>query len=293
MEHRLEKIDYCQICQGTDIKDFIRVIDHNYSGDEFNLSECVNCGYRFTNPRPIKSTIGNYYKSENYISHNSTKKGLINKVYHLVRNYQFKIKESSIEKTKISTGKKVLDVGCGTGNFVSYLNLHGWDAEGVETDEKAREIAKVSNIKVHKNLNVVGSNKYDVITMWHVLEHIYNLNDYMQKLRGLLKKDGLLVIAVPNSNSYDANIYKENWYAYDAPIHVSHFRKSNMKILAEKNNFKLTKTQRLFFDAFYISMLSSKKSSKPIWLGFLVGLISNTKAKKNGEYSSLIYYLFK
>jgi 2-polyprenyl-3-methyl-5-hydroxy-6-metoxy-1,4-benzoquinol methylase len=293
VEHRLEKIDCCQICQGTDIKDFIRVIDHNYSGDEFNLSECVNCGYRFTNPRPIESTIGNYYKSENYISHNSTKKGLINKVYHLVRNYQFKIKESSIEKTKISTGKKVLDVGCGTGNFVNHLNNHGWNAEGVETDEKAREIAQLSNIKVYKNINLVDSEKYDVITMWHVLEHVYNLNDYMQKLRGLLKKDGLLVIAVPNSNSYDANIYKENWYAYDAPIHISHFRKSNMKILAEKNNFKLTKTQRLFFDAFYISMLSSKKSSKPIWLGFLVGLISNTKAKKDGEYSSLIYYLFK
>ena len=293
MEHRLEKIDCCQICQGTDLKDFIGVVDHNYSGDVFNLSECVNCGYRFTNPRPIESTIGNYYKSENYISHNSTKKGLINKIYHRVRNYQFKIKESSIEKTKISPGKKVLDVGCGTGNFVNHLNLHGWKAEGVETDDKAREIAQLSNIKVYKNINLVDSEKYDVITMWHVLEHVYNLNNYMQKLRSLLKKDGLLVIAVPNSNSYDANIYKENWYAYDAPIHISHFRKSNMKLLAEKNKFKLAKTQKLFFDAFYISMLSSKKSSKSILLGFLIGLISNAKAKKDGEYSSLIYYLFK
>ena len=293
MEHRLEKIDYCQVCQGADIKDFIRVIDHNYSGDVFNISECVSCGYRFTNPRPIESTIGNYYKSENYISHNSTKKGLINKIYHLVRNYQFKIKESSIEKTKISPGKKVLDVGCGTGNFVNHLNLHGWNAEGVETDEKAREIAKLSNIKVYKNISLVDSEKYDVITMWHVLEHVYNLNDYMQNLRSLLKKDGLLVIGVPNSNSYDANIYKENWYAYDAPIHISHFRKCNMKLLAEKNKFKHTKTQKLFFDAFYISMLSSKKSSKSILLGFLIGLISNAKAKKDGEYSSLIYYLFK
>ena len=293
MEHRLEKIDCCQICRGADIKDFISVIDHNYSGDVFNISECVSCGYRFTNPRPIENTIGNYYKSENYISHNSTKKGLINKIYHLVRNYQFKIKESSIEKTKISPGKKVLDVGCGTGNFVKHLNLHGWNAEGVETDEKAREIAQLSNIKVYKSINLVNSEKYDVITMWHVLEHVYNLNDYMQKLRSLLKKDGLLVIAVPNSNSYDANIYKENWYAYDAPIHISHFRRRNMKLLAEKNKFKYTKTQKLFFDAFYISMLSSKKSSKSILLGFLIGLISNAKAKKYGEYSSLIYYLFK
>lgn len=295
MEHELEKILICPICSGESHKKHIEGKDHNVSGNFFTITECVGCGFRFTNPRPKERHIYKYYQSKNYISHSSTKKGLINKVYHLVRSYQFYEKKKVIHKNSNIKKGKILDIGCGTGDFLKYMASSGWEADGVETDVGANGIAeKKLGKKIEAKLDLVdGENKYDVVSMWHVLEHVYNVEGYLKKINKLLKKGGFLVVGVPNCASYDAKKYKGNWVAYDLPIHLSHFRKNNIKELSIKSSFELKSIKPLFFDAYYIAMLSAKKSGSSTVSGFLNGLISNFKAKKSGEYSSLMYFLFK
>jgi 2-polyprenyl-3-methyl-5-hydroxy-6-metoxy-1,4-benzoquinol methylase len=295
VEHELEKILVCAICGGESQKKHVEGKDHNVSRKLFTITECMNCGFRFTNPRPKEEHIYKYYQSKNYISHSSTKKGLINKAYHLVRSYQFYKKKKVIQKNSNMKKGKILDIGCGTGDFLKYMAASGWEADGVETDKGAKMIAeKKLGKKIEENLNLLsGENQYDVISMWHVLEHVYNVEDCLKKVNKLLKIGGVLVVGVPNCASYDANKYKGNWVAYDLPIHLSHFRKNNILKLAKKSSFELKEIKPLLFDAFYIGMLSAKKSGSSIVSGFLHGMISNYKAKKSGEYSSLMYFLFK
>jgi len=295
VEHELEKIKDCPVCGDESHKKHIEGKDHNVSGSFFTIAECLSCGFRFTNPRPKKEYIYKYYQSKDYISHSSTKKGFINKVYHLVRFYQFYKKKSIIRRVTNKKIGKILDIGCGTGDFLKYMHSSGWETGGVETDKGAKLVAeKTLGKRIEETLDyITGEKKYDIITMWHVLEHVYNIEGYLKKVSKLLKKDGVLVVAVPNCASYDAKKYKENWVAYDLPIHLSHFRKKDIKELAKKTNFELKDIKPLFFDAYYIGMLSAKKSGSLSVLGFLHGLVSNLKAKKSGEYSSLMYFLFK
>ena len=295
MEHELEEIKSCPICGSESHKKHVEGKDHNVSGRLFTITECLGCGFRFTNPRPKEEYIYKYYQSKDYISHSSTKKGIINKVYHLVRFYQFYKKRSIIRRVSNKKTGKILDIGCGTGDFLKYMASSGWEADGVETDKGAKRVAeKKLGKKIEEKLDLINEeNKYDVISMWHVLEHVYNVEDYLKKINKLLKKGGVLVVGVPNCASYDAKKYKENWVAYDLPIHLSHFQKNNIKELAKKSSFTLKAIRPLFFDAYYISMLSAKKSGSSIISGFLHGLISNLMAKKSGEYSSLMYFLFK
>ena len=196
-----------------------------------------------------------------------------------------------MQKTK---GKDLLDVGCGTGDFIKHMRKNGWKVDGVETDKQARGLAKKEvGLSIYSSIEDKRLNKYDVITMWHVLEHVYDLDSFLSRIGSLLKKNGILVIGVPNSNSYDAAYYGENWFAYDLPIHVSHFRKNDIQNIFKKHDLKLKAIKPLVFDAYYISMLSEQKAKHSSLFGLVRGFTSNTKAKKSGEYSSLTYYLFK
>ena len=293
MKHQLVNIEKCPICGGESHRNFVEAEDHNVSKDRFNIVECNDCSFRFTNPIPSEGTIGDYYKSENYVSHSGTKKGFINRVYHVVRSRAIRQKEKLASKH--STAKNILDIGCGTGDFLAYCKSLNWNALGLEPDESARKIAIESNLIEAKPLNhlyAVEENTFDVISMWHVLEHVYNLNDDIEQYKKILKQDGVLIVAVPNCSSKDAEHYGANWAAYDLPIHLYHFRPNNMKKLFSNHGMEVVEILPMKYDAYYISMISEKYKGGNIFSGFLNGFKSNLAANaKNNKYSSQIYVI--
>ena len=274
---------------------FIKVKDYSVSGEEFELTQNSEYGFLETTPQPSSDTLPGYYKSEDYISHTNSKRNVFEKVYHLVRTVSLK-KKLQLINTSVSTSKNLLDVGCGTGDFLQIAQQNNWSVSGIEPNEPARSIAnKKTNNSVFEieQLLKFEPNSFDVITLWHVLEHLPNLEDHIRVFKKLLKPNGTLIIAVPNYKSYDAKHYKQFWAAYDVPRHLWHFNQSSISKLVSKYSFQLEKAKPMWFDSFYVSMLSEKyKSGKmnPI-KGFWIGMLSNIKALRSKEASSLIYII--
>jgi len=289
----------CPVCNSTNIHPALNVKDHTVSGEMFEIWECNDCKLRFTQDIPDESAIGRYYQSEDYISHTETSKGLINRLYLSVRTRTLKKKRKLVsEITGLKEGK-VLDLGSGTGAFVNEMVKNGWEAIGLEPSDEARKVARQAyhlKLKTNDQLFSLPANSFDAITLWHVLEHVHQLHQTMQQLRNLLKENGRLIIAVPNYTSLDAKIYKENWAAYDPPRHLYHFSPGSMKIFAEKNGMNILQYKPMWFDSFYISLLSSKyKTGKTHWIAAAWnGLRSNLEAVGNKKKcSSIIYVIAK
>ena len=272
----------------------IKVTDHSVSKEKFELIENLEFGMLVTTPQPHTSDLAKYYETEEYISHTDTKRNLFEKVYHLVRTYAIKKKVALLNKEQ-SKGS-LLDIGCGTGDFLAAAKNNGWNVTGIEPNDKARDIAnsKTDNSVFNiLKLETLPSESFDVISLWHVFEHLPELENHIKVFKKLLKPNGSLIIAVPNHNSFDATYYKEFWAAYDVPRHLWHFSQNSIKNLFGKFQMTLIKTLPMKFDAFYVSLLSEKyKTGKQNpFKAFLVGLRSNIKAKQSSEYSSLIYVL--
>lgn len=286
----------CPACGGEALKSILTAKDYTVSNESFAIVECETCTLRFTQDVPDSNAIGPYYKSENYISHSNTSKGFINSLYQSIRKKTLKQKRKLIEKT---TGLKIgmlLDVGSGTGAFASEMKQAGWQVTGLEPDEDARKVALQINDVELNNINQfydLPENNFDAITMWHVLEHVHDLQDYIAKLKSLLKENGKLFIAVPNYTSKDAAIYNEFWAAYDVPRHLYHFSPQSMKMLIEKHGMKIEEYKPMWYDSFYVSMLSSKykKGKTNLIASFFNGILSNSKALGNAQRCSSVIYI--
>ncbi|MFD1185442.1 class I SAM-dependent methyltransferase [Pontibacter rugosus] len=287
-----ERLEQCPICGKEDFKNFLVVNDNAVSKESFVIVECENCTFKFTNPRPDKESIGRYYESEEYISHSNIKHGIINRAYHVVRSITTKQKVELINRYAPAKGS-ILDYGCGTGTFLSACKKDGWEIRGIEPNTKAREIASEETEEViATNLEDIEGEKFEVISLWHVLEHIHSLNETMSQILESLQDDGTLIIAVPNADSHDAKEYRENWAAYDVPRHLYHFTQATMKRFLKKHKMVLEEVLPMKFDAYYVSMLSEKhKEGKTKMLSSVMnGYRSNSYAEKNGnDYSSLIF----
>lgn len=269
------------------------VKDHSVSGEEFELKYDIDLKLMKTFPQPLEDNLSTYYNSEEYISHTDSKRNLLEKAYHFVRAIALKRKVRLIESFDLDANN-LLDVGCGTGDFLQAAYNSNWHVYGIEPNEKARSIAnhKTNNaVSDIEQLNKFKDNSFDVITLWHVLEHLPNLEMHIYILKRLLKPNGRIVIAVPNYKAYDAAYYKSFWAAYDVPRHLWHFTKDSIKILSAQFDLKVDKILPMKFDAFYVSLLSEKyKNGKMNYFkSFWIGLKSNIKAIRTGEYSSLIY----
>ncbi len=287
----------CLVCDNQNISFLMDVKDHFLSGETFSLYKCNSCGLISTVPAPDETKISAYYKSEKYISHSSKPSGLFEFAYQQVRNIALKRKAKMT--IKYSQGKKLLDIGCATGEYLQACKKRGFEVLGVEPNQKAREIAFANygmNVDDLNTLNSFAPESFDVITMWHVLEHVHDINERMARINQLLKSNGTAIIAVPNPESYDARYYIDRWAAYDAPRHLFHFPKNALKTLAEKHGFTVREILPMKFDAFYVSLLSEKyKTGRTSFLKATInGIKSNFKAKRNqNNYSSLIYILSK
>jgi 2-polyprenyl-3-methyl-5-hydroxy-6-metoxy-1,4-benzoquinol methylase len=274
--------------------EYITTEDYSLTGEKFELRKNSEYDILITNPIPKK--IDKYYDFDEYISHTDSKKSIIDKVYQLVRNYTLK-RKLTLVNSLVTDSKKILDIGCGTGDFLSICKNNSWTTIGVEPNKKARNISQTKNLVIKEKIDdiIQLNEKFNVITLWHVLEHVPNLTEYIQQLQNLLKDDGTLLIAVPNFKSYDAEYYKVHWAAYDVPRHIWHFSKISIQKIFASYNMKLIKTIPMKFDSFYVSLLSEKyKRGKMNPLkAFYIGLKSNLKAKRTKEFSSHIYLLKK
>jgi 2-polyprenyl-3-methyl-5-hydroxy-6-metoxy-1,4-benzoquinol methylase len=290
----------CPACDSSDIRRVLASKDYTVSQKTFDIWECGRCTLRFTQDIPQQADIAAYYKSENYISHSNTSKGLVNRLYLRVRERSLKNKRKLVQSyCNAESMPRLLDVGCGIGSFMDHMRQHGWLVEGVEPSETARENAvKQYGLFVYPPDkffdNTLGD--FDIITMWHVLEHVHQLNEYMERLKALMRPQGTLFIAVPNFTSYDATKYKEHWAAYDVPRHLYHFSPESMRLLLEKHGMTLRTIKPMWFDSFYVSMLSEKyKTGKESVLkGGIMGSLSNLNTLFHKEQcSSLIYVIGK
>ena len=273
-------------------KSFITVKDFSVSGESFSL--LLNEEYQIlkTHPQPTLDKLGSYYEFEDYISHTDGKRTLFEKMYHFIKRKAIRDKVKLINSYQPLKGR-ILDIGAGTGDFLLECKNQNWDILGIEPNDKAKGIAVGKGIKFGDTIEKLESNSFDVITMWHVLEHVPDVEHQVAELKRLLKPSGTIIIAVPNFKSYDAKYYKEFWAAYDVPRHLWHFSKTAIEKLFDKQNMNLEDIKPMWFDSFYVSLLSEKyKSGKMNFIsGFFIGLISNVSGFFKKEFSSHIYVL--
>ncbi len=289
----------CPICSSPNIAPQLNAKDYTVSQKEFAVWHCKNCTAGFTQDVPEQNEIGVYYQSDNYISHSNTKKGFVNTLYHWVRSRTLnKKKQLLIDEVGVMKGE-ILDIGCGTGAFLNTMKTAGWGITGLEPDVTARakaaalySIQPLSSEKIFE----LKPSTYHAITMWHVLEHVHELHEYIKQLSTLITPNGKIFIAVPNYTSKDAAIYAAHWAAYDVPRHLYHFSPAAMQQLIAQHNLKITAIKPMWYDSFYVSMLSEKyKNGKGnIIKAFYNGFISNLKALGDKtKCSSVIYVIAK
>ena len=269
----------------------IKTKDFSISQESFTLE--YNAEFHLYKTTPVPENLDAYYESDVYISHTDAKESVIDKLYQRVKKITLSQKEKLLKSLSRAENTKVLDIGCGTGSFLQYLNENNWNTAGIEPNSSAKEKAIEKGVTCFSETNALDNQKFDIITMWHVLEHVPDFNEQFEVFKKLLNKNGVVVIAVPNYESYDAHFYKEHWAAFDVPRHLWHFSETSISKIANKHNFELKQTKPMWFDSFYVSMLSEKYKFKKTNYAraFGIGLLSNLKAIKNKQFSSKIYIL--
>lgn len=296
MKQDKNEIMNCPWCYSHSVQNVLTLEDYFLTHETFEIKKCQGCGLLYTTPKPNQKIIGDYYKSESYLSHKNDKKSLIAWLYSFIKNFNLKYKYK-VSTENLNCGN-LLDIGCGIGDFATFAQKKGWAVFGIEPSGDARKIAEQNlgkNILKPDEILQLNDSSFDLITMWHVLEHVDDLHSQVQNLYRLLKPNGRLVIALPNHNSYDAKHYGKYWAAYDVPRHLYHFDRNSLLNIINDTSIKFKKTYPLKWDSFYVSLLSEKyKSSKiPFFKAFFIGLLSNIYAKTTKEYSSLIYIFEK
>jgi 2-polyprenyl-3-methyl-5-hydroxy-6-metoxy-1,4-benzoquinol methylase len=289
----------CPLCSGDNIFPFLEVKDHFLSKKSFDLYKCRDCRFVFTQDYPEESEIAKFYESDEYISHSDSDKSFTDKVYRIIRRIMLWKKKNLIKKScKIKTGS-ILDIGSGTGHFLSKMKSAGWKISGIEPNERGREYASSRlNIELLSpdRIKSLPSGSFDCITLWHVLEHFHEPFKYFDEIRRLLKPDGVVFVALPNCASFDSDYYSNYWAAYDVPRHLWHFEPVTFNYFLKKTGFKCEEIRCLPLDVFYISVLSEKYkgSSFSFIKGIITGkwffLLSQFIVRRS---SSLIYILRK
>lgn len=292
---------HCPVCGQASIQALFSAKDYTVSGKHFPIWTCHSCSALFTQDGPDEQESGAYYQSENYISHSDTRKGIVNRLYHLVRGITLNGKYRVVQRETRKSKGHILDLGCGTGAFLHTMSKNGWDVTGLEPDGQARKKAKELyqlNVQEPAALYELPKGGFDAISLWHVLEHVHDLHKYLDTMRDLLRDEGRIFIAVPNHTSTDAAMYQSYWAAYDVPRHLYHFSPACMKALMLSHGLQVRRILPMWFDAYYVSLLSEQYRGSGAFMrlikGAWNGLLSNLVALGNKEKcSSLIYVIEK
>ncbi len=291
------QINNCPVCGEQEFSDFKKVPDWLVSKEIFRLKQCDSCGFKFTSNAPLPKDIGPYYDSDEYVEHSDTKKGLTYSLYHIARELMLKYKFKKIQA--LGVGKKLLDVGSGSGYFINFLKNKGYETTGVEISEKARQLC-MDNFGIETNepsafLNKTLGTNYDLITLWHVFEHVYTYEEFFELFNYSLSESGRLILALPNCNSTDAQLYNEHWAAYDTPRHLWHFTPEMIEQFAKRRGFILDKKYRLPLDPFFNAMVSAsyKESFTFLPITMLKAFWAWMVSLGNLNKSSSLFYVFK
>jgi 2-polyprenyl-3-methyl-5-hydroxy-6-metoxy-1,4-benzoquinol methylase len=294
----LENLEKCPLCNHTVFALLLVCQDHLTSHERFELKTCTSCLFVFTSPRPDSQSLPAYYESNHYISHTGKSPGGINFLYLLARKFTQRWKINLIKQFKKNIS--ILDYGCGTGELLLACKRQGWQIAGLEPAGPARQKAtEITGINIADNLKQFNGQQFDVITLWHVLEHVMDLRQKLSELKALLKDNGLLFLAVPNCQSPDALFYQEYWAGYDVPRHLWHFTKATMTSLLASEGLTVLSIHPMKLDAYYVSLLSEKYKSSSRFTpaaflqGAIRGFLSNRKARLTINHSSLIYIVAK
>ena len=291
--------DCCPICGGHLLHKEFPAVDRLVSQDTFDVWLCDQCGFRFTQDVPDEQEIGKYYESPDYISHSDTEKGLMNHLYHLARRLMLTAKAGHVTRATGLRQGWLLDIGSGTGYFAHLMTEWGWTVRAIEKSPQARQFAQERfGLKSDGDEAFVTleDKSFDCITLWHVLEHLQNLDEMGENLNRWLKDEGAVLIAVPNHLSTDARHYGAHWAAWDVPRHLWHFSQTTMQLFAQKHGFKLIKTIPMPLDGFYVSMLTEQRLGhsmsflRGLWQGCLAWVSSWGHKERS---SSLIFVLKK
>ena len=293
----MENLTNCPACGSPELAFHMEVEDYSVSHEKFSLQLCLTCELVFTNPRPEILEIGRYYQSAEYISHTNSKAGWMNKVYQIARKKAISGKLSMVNSL-CNNEISLLDYGCGTGEFLAAAKKRGWKCAGIEPDEGARKKAIENygwNVHAPEKLNDIAGGQFAIITLWHVLEHVHHLRETVKQFRRIIRSDGALVIAVPNRTALDADMYGSFWAAYDVPRHLYHFSKKPVMQLMQTAGFSCETIKPLFFDPFYISLLSNRYrtgSAQPL-SAFISGIKTTIAGKRDIEKNSSLLYVFR
>lgn len=296
-QNRKNQPSHCLVCDNKEFTKLLDLKDYFLSQESFSVYRCNHCGMGVTHPAPEPESLGRYYETSNYISHSDDSRDLFSKVYQLVRRYTHARKFQLLRK--YSPASTLLDIGCATGEFLAYCASKQMKVQGIEPSEKARTIAVNRyhlDVFPEAQIDHLDDQSFGMITMWHVLEHVPDINLRMQDINRLLSNDGVAMIALPNYQSQDSQHYKEFWAAWDVPRHLHHFNQNAFEKLANKHGFKVVKVVPMYFDSFYVSMLSEKYRSgkNSLIRAFYQGFRSNLSAMgSQQEFSSLIYIIRK
>ncbi len=264
--------------------------DYLVTGESFKVYLDENKIIGKTFPAPKKSEMFKYYDSNQYLPHSYNNKNLITILYSVVKRQMHRKKLEWMSR-QLNHNSSVLDYGCGTGDFVNYLRSKSVMAYGYDPNIKFN----LDSPDYLTNNFDWGVNKYDIIFLWHVLEHTHDPFVLLQSLKKLLKKNGKIFIAIPNFKSFDSTYYRKYWAGYDLPRHLWHFSRKSIYQIAEQNNFKIHTEKRLYLDAIYVSFLSEKyKSSRfPYLQGLIIGFISIFRSFFTKESSSFLFVFNK
>jgi 2-polyprenyl-3-methyl-5-hydroxy-6-metoxy-1,4-benzoquinol methylase len=289
----------CPLCDSENIAAALTVTDFHASGEIFMIYECADCQFLFTQDAPTGGAMDRYYNSRVYLPHSEHRKGFLNRTYYIVRHYMLARKAHLVMREAHRTHGRLLDIGTGTGYFPAKMQEKGWQVVATEKNKQARLFARRKfglDVRPAEALYEIGNDgAYDVITLWHVLEHLENLDTVWGRFYELLAPKGILVVAVPNASSFDASLLGPYWAAYDVPRHLWHFTPATIQQMASKYGFIMAARHPMPFDAFYIAMLSERnKGRKASFIrGLSIGVGAWLRALVRKDRSSSMIYIFR